>query len=421
MQPVISAGVVFIVAIFLLALDVYLYQPVRVVSRSWQAPLRYSLRVAYWALSAFLLLMVIILMVAGTDYLGVAARNWIIAAMFVVVISKAAGGLIVLTDDLLRGARWLFKRLKSAKPEGQAVADGKKISRSEFLSRAALLTAAAPFTTLSFGILSGAYDYRLHRVTIKLPHLPKAFDGLRIGQISDIHSGSFFNQTAVNGGVDMLLAEKPDVIFFTGDLVNNQTDEVKAYLPVFSRLKAPLGVYSVTGNHDYGNYRSWPSQAAKRRNFEDLLEAHRFMGFDLLMNEHRMLELNGEQIAIIGVENWGTGRFPRYGDLPQAWKGTEAATVKLLLSHDPSHWDAQIRPDFPDVDVTFAGHTHGFQFGIEWGNIRWSPSQYVYRQWAGLYREGRQYLYVNRGFGFIGYPGRIGILPELTVVELKRA
>ncbi len=421
MQPVISAGVVFVVAICLLALDVYLYQPVRVVSRTWRATLRHSLRAAYWAVSAFLLLMVIIFMVAGANYLGVAARNWIIAAMFVVFISKAAGGLIVLTDDLQRGARWVFRRLKSAKPEVQAAANEKKISRSEFLSRAALLTAAAPFTTLSFGILSGAYDYRLHRVTIELPHLPKAFDGLRIGQISDIHSGSFFNKTAVNGGVDILLAEKPDVIFFTGDLVNNQTDEIKDYLPIFSRIRAPLGVFSVTGNHDYGNYRSWPSQAAKRRNFEDLLEAHRFMGFDLLMNEHRMLELNGEQIAVIGVENWGTGRFPRYGDLPRAWNGTESASVKLLLSHDPSHWDAQIRPDFPDVDVTFAGHTHGFQFGIEWGNIRWSPSQYVYRQWAGLYREGRQYLYVNRGFGFIGYPGRIGILPELTVVELKRA
>ncbi|GIV36183.1 MAG: phosphoesterase [Cyclobacteriaceae bacterium] len=421
MQPVISAVVVFVVAVCLLALDIYLYQPVRVVSRTWQAPYRYSLRAAYWAVSVFLLLMVIIFMVAGADYLGVAARNWIIAAMFVVLISKAAGGLIVLTDDLQRGVRWLFRRLKPAKPEAQAVANVKKISRSEFLSRAALLAASAPFTALSFGILSGAYDYRLHRVTIKLPNLPQPFDGLRIGQISDIHSGSFFNKTAVNGGVDMLLAEKPDVVFFTGDLVNNQTDEINDYLPIFSRIRAPLGVFSVTGNHDYGNYRSWPSQAAKRRNFENLLEAHRFMGFDLLMNEYRMLKLNGEQIAVIGVENWGTGRFPRYGDLPRALKGTEAAPVKLLLSHDPSHWDAQIRPDFPDVDITFAGHTHGFQFGIEWGNIRWSPSQYVYRQWAGLYREGRQYLYVNRGFGFIGYPGRIGILPELTVVELKRA
>jgi predicted MPP superfamily phosphohydrolase len=180
-------------------------------------------------------------------------------------------------------------------------------------------------------------------------------------------------------------------------------------------------VYSVTGNHDYGNYRPWPSPAAKQKNFDDLIASHRLMGYKLLMNENHLLELDGERIAIIGVENWGTGRFPKYGNLAKAYAGTDEAAVKLLLSHDPSHWDAQIRPQFPNIDITFSGHTHGFQFGVEWGDLRWSPSQYVYRQWAGLYREGRQYLYVNRGFGFIGYPGRIGILPELTIVELERA
>jgi predicted MPP superfamily phosphohydrolase len=278
-----------------------------------------------------------------------------------------------------------------------------------------------PFAAMAYGIISGAHDYRVKRKTVYLPNLPKAFDGMRIGQLSDIHSGSFYNKTAVQGGVDMLLAEKPDVIFFTGDLVNNESAEVKEYIDVFGKLKAPLGVYSITGNHDYGDYKTWASAEEKRRNFQGLIEAHRLLGFDLLMNEHRFIELGGDRLAVLGIENWGAGRFARYGKLDLAYAGTEEAPVKLLLSHDPSHWDAQVRPLYPDIDIAFAGHTHGFQFGVEIGKIHWSPSQYVYKQWGGLYQEGSQYLYVNRGFGFLGYPGRVGMPPELTIIELKRA
>lgn len=414
--------IVFIAALltvlFLLALDVYLYQPVRVVTRNQKTALKIAIRGAYWVVSVILLVVVIAFFIAGPNYWGITVRNWMMTALVMVYLSKIIGGFVVLADDVQRVVRRAVGRLRKNEVK---TTDGKKIPRSEFLSKAAVLTAAVPFGTMAFGILSGAHDYRIRRATIYLPHLPKAFDGIRIGQISDIHSGSFFNKTAVMGGIEMMLDERPDVLFFTGDLVNNQTDEVNEYLPMLSKLKAPLGVFSVTGNHDYGNYRSWPSQAAKRKNFEDLIAAHRVLGFDLLMNENRFIELDGEKLAIIGVENWGTGRFPKYGDLAKAYAGSEDAPVKLLLSHDPSHWDAQVRLDFPDIDIMFAGHTHGFQFGIEWGNVRWSPSQYVYKQWAGLYREGNQYLYVNRGFGFIGYPGRIGIPPELTVIELKRA
>jgi len=213
------------------------------------------------------------------------------------------------------------------------------------------------------------------------------------------------------------------VILFTGDLVNYQTDEVDDYISVFSKVRAPLGVFSSTGNHDYGNYRKWSTPESKTKNIADLLTAHQLMGYDLLMNEHRFLESGGEKLAIIGIENWGIGpahRFPKYGKLAEAYRGTEEVPVRILLSHDPSHWDAQIRPEFPDIDLTLAGHTHGFQMGIEMGNFRWSPSQYVYKQWAGLYQQGSQYIYVNRGFGTIGYPGRIGMPPELTVIELKR-
>ncbi len=219
----------------------------------------------------------------------------------------------------------------------------------------------------------------------------------------------------------MVLAEKPDVIFFTGDLVNNEASEVMEYIDVFNKLRAPLGVYSITGNHDYGDYHRWASGEAKQKNFNDLKEAHRLLGFDLLMNQHRFLKSGGEKIAIIGVENWGGRGFTKYGKLDEAYRGTEEASVKLLLSHDPSHWDAQVRPLYHDIDLMFAGHTHGFQFGIELGNFKWSPSQYAYKQWAGLYHEGSQYLYVNRGFGYLGYPGRIGMPPELTIIELKRA
>jgi predicted MPP superfamily phosphohydrolase len=274
---------------------------------------------------------------------------------------------------------------------------------------------------MAYGILSGAHDYRVRKVTVKLPNLPKSFDGITIGHVSDIHSGSFFNKTAVKGGVEMLLKEKPDLIFFTGDLVNNESAEVKDYINIFNKFRAPLGVYSVTGNHDYGDYMSWTSAEAKRQNFKNLMEAHRLMDFHLLMDDHHMLELNGEKLAILGNQNWGGGRFAKYGKLDLAHRGTDEAPVKLLLSHDPSHWDAQVRPSFPDVDIMFSGHTHGFQFGIEVGKFRWSPSQYAYKQWAGLYQEGSQYLYVNRGFGYLGYPGRIGMPPELTIMQLKRA
>ena len=298
---------------------------------------------------------------------------------------------------------------------------GPVIPRSEFLSKIALATTAVPFSAFAYGIISGAHDYRVKRVTVKLKNLPKSFDGLRIGQLSDIHSGSFWNKTAVKGGVEMMMKEKPDVIFFTGDLVNNEASEVKEFIPIFDKLKAPLGVFSITGNHDYGDYKSWVSPEEKQRNFKDLVQAHKILGFDILMNEHRFLEQGGEKIAIIGNENWGAGRFSKYGKLDLACQGTDEAAVKLLLSHDPTHWDAQVRRNHPDIDVTFAGHTHGFQFGVEIGNFKWSPVQYVYRQWADLYREGDQYIYVNRGFGYLGYPGRVGIPPELTIMELKRA
>lgn len=409
---------VFVFVLLFLAIDYYVFQAVLMVSKNWTGIWRDGFRYIFWV-PTLLCVLALLWWAFDNPYVYSANfRNWVITGIVTVYFSKVFAVVFLFAEDLQRGVRYVFSLFDSAKPEGLP---GTPIPRSEFLSKAALVAAAVPFGAFTYGIISGAHDYRIKRLTVSLPNLPKSFDGISIGQISDIHSGSFFNKTAVKGGVEMLLKEKPDVIFFTGDLVNNKTSEVKDYIDVFNKVKAPLGVFSVTGNHDYGDYNRWESADAKTQNFQDLIRAHHELGFDLLLNEHRILEESGDKIAILGNENWGAGRFSKYGRLDKAYEGTDDAAVKLLLSHDPSHWDAQVRIEYQDIDLMFAGHTHGFQFGVEIGGFKWSPSQYVYKQWAGLYSEGNQHLYVNRGFGFIGYPGRVGIPPELTIVTLKRA
>ncbi len=404
--------------IFFLLIDYYFFQGVLLVSKNWSPLWKGVARYGFWiptVLSVFALFW----WTFDDPYKYSANfRNWVITGIVATYFSKTIGIVFLFVDDLQRGVRWAASFFQKNSPSSLP---GEVISRSEFLSKAALVASTIPLGAFAYGIISGAHDYRVRRLTVTLPNLPKSFDGIRIGQLSDIHSGSFCNKTAVKGGVEMMLSEKPDVIFFTGDLVNNESEEVKNYIDVFDKLKAPLGVFSITGNHDYGDYKSWATPEAKQKNFRDLVAAHKVMNFDILMNEHRFIEQGGEKIAIIGNENWGGGRFAKYGKLDQAYRGTEEASVKLLLSHDPSHWDAQVRKDYSDIDLMFAGHTHGFQFGVEIGGFKWSPSQYAYKQWAGLYREDNQYLYVNRGFGYLGYPGRVGMPPELTIIELKRA
>lgn len=400
----------------LLLVDVYFFQAVLAISKNWTPTWRQVVRVGFWVPTAASFAALLWWQLADPYAINANVRNWIITGVFATYFSKLIGIIFLLIDDIQRLVRWV-----AALFQKKAALPGTPITRSQFLTQAAVVASAVPFGAMVYGIVSGAHDYRVRKVTVKLPTLPHAFDGIRLAQLSDIHSGSFFNKTAVKGGVEMVLKEKPDLIFFTGDLVNNESAEVKEYISVFDKLRAPLGVFSVTGNHDYGDYKSWSSQAAKQQNFKDLMEAHRLLGFDLLMNEHRFITQGGSKLAIIGIENWGAGRFSKYGNLEQAYAGTNEAAVKLLLSHDPSHWDAQVMPTYKDIDVAFAGHTHGFQFGVEVGNFKWSPSQYAYKQWAGLYTEGKQHLYVNRGFGYLGYPGRVGMPPEITIMELKRA
>ncbi|HZY79833.1 MAG TPA: metallophosphoesterase, partial [Cyclobacteriaceae bacterium] len=403
--------------ILLGVIDFYLVQAVLAVSRNWSPLWKSVIRYGFWIPTV--VTVVTLAWYNLSDPYKINRDVWLWLRTFIMgtYLSKFFGIIFVFVDDLQRGVRWAASFFY--KGPGESL-PGEAISRSEFLTKAALVASAVPFGAMTFGIVSGAHDYRVRKSTVVLPNLPKAFDGMKIGQVSDIHSGSFWNKTAVSGGVDMMLAEKPDIIFFTGDLVNDHAEEVKDYVPIFGKFKAPLGVYSTTGNHDYGDYAGLKGKVWDD-NLRDLRIAHKEMGFDILMNQNRIIEQGGEKIAILGIENWGAGRFSKYGKLDQAYKGSEEAAVKLLLSHDPSHWDAQVRPNYPDIDMMFSGHTHGFQFGVEIGGFKWSPSQYVYKQWAGLYNEGKQYLYVNRGYGYLGYPGRIGMPPELTVIELKRA
>lgn len=415
MQPRIMTFLLF--TIFFLVVDYYVFQAVLNVSKNLSSFWKLVVRISFW-LPTLLSIIAIAWWTFGDPYkYGAGLRNWVVTAIVGIYFSKIFAVIVLFIDDMQRGIRWVIQ--KFSKQDSKL--PGESITRSEFLSKAALIAAAVPFGVMTYGIISGAHDYRVKRVAVKLPNLPKSFDGIKIGHLSDIHSGSFFNKTAVKGGVEMIMKEKPDAIFFTGDLVNNESNEVRDYIDIFNKLKAPLGVYSVTGNHDYGDYKQWVSVEAKRKNFDGLITAHKELGFDILMNDNRSIEINGDKISVIGIENWGAGRFSKYGKLNEAHKGTEEAAVKLLLSHDPSHWDAEVRKEYTDIDMMFSGHTHGFQFGVEIGGFKWSPSQYVYKQWAGLYTEGYQHLYVNRGFGYIGYPGRIGMPPELTIVELKCA
>jgi predicted MPP superfamily phosphohydrolase len=410
--------VVFIAALSILVLiDFYVFQGAKVLLRKWPFAWRRAVYFGYWGATTYILISFLFYKILGPQAISPHLQRWSTVLFFIIYVSKLPALFFLIVDDGIRFVRWAI--VKMSQPKDNYV--GQKISRSKFLVQASVVAAAIPATSLGFGILSGAYDYRLRRKKIPITGLPDAFHGMKIGQLSDIHSGSFFNKTAVEGGVDLLMQEKPDLFVFTGDLVNNETSEVEEYKQIFAKATAPLGAYSTLGNHDYGDYRKWSSAAAKQKNLDDLVQVHKEMGWDLLRDENRTIKVDGEELALIGVDNWGAGRFAKYGSIAKAYEGTEDISTKILLSHDPSHWDEQIRPGYGDIDLMLAGHTHGFQFGVEIGNFRWSPSQYMYKQWADLYTEGSQHLYVNRGFGFIGYPGRVGILPEVTILELVKA
>ncbi len=411
-----------------LFIDWYFFQAVSTVFKNLTGTKRTALNVAYWSLTAFSVTLALTPFVYPWAQWSKFAKVYLVSFVLIMAISKIVGLVFLFLDDGIRVVRWIASYI--IKPSSNAVSgvslepleNVHKISRLEFLNQIALIAAAVPFVSFLYGMVRGAYQYTVHRVDVALPNLPVGFHGLKIVQISDLHVGSFNSPEPLEKAIAIVNAQKPDVIFFTGDLVNNEASETNGLLDTLRKIQAPMGVFSTIGNHDYGDYISWDSPDAKRTNFERLKAVHGELGWRLLMNEHVALEKNGDTIALIGVENWSASMsFPKRGNLSQAIAGSESHPVKILLSHDPTHWDAQVRKDFQDVDITFSGHTHGAQFGIEIPGFRWSPVQYVYKQWAGLYQSGKQYLYVNRGLGFLGYPGRVGISPEITVMTLNKA
>jgi len=408
---------VWIILVLMVLLDLYVFQAVKMVSSGASPRTKMIIYAGYWILSAITVIFLLVMPYINYDKWPRSVRTYLFATILGLFFAKIIAVVFFLLDDIRRLIQWASGKIFFRNTEAAAFS-GEGISRSVFLSWLGLGAGSALFGTLLYGF-SNKYNYQLRRVQLAFDNLPSSFKGLKIVHISDIHSGSFTNKAAVAKGVEKILQEKPDLILFTGDLVNDRATEMENYMDVFGQLKAPLGVFSTLGNHDYGDYVQWESASAKKANLEALKKVHASMGWRLLMNEHVALEKNNQQIALLGIENWGAkGRFPKYGRMDQAHPGTEKYPFKILMSHDPSHWDAEIQPKYADIDLMLAGHTHGMQFGVEIPGIKWSPVQYMYKEWAGLYEAGKQKLYVNRGFGFIGYPGRVGILPEITVIEL---
>lgn len=406
-----------IVLSIIVLVDLYFFQSLKTITATWSESKRILTNRIYWGITATGALFVLFSLVTYKNpVINRTVGLYIFCFYMILLISKLIGSLPLMLEDIARGVKWIVAFFNKG-TNLPAVKDG--MSRGKFISYTALTLAAIPFGTMIYGMVKTAFDFKIQRKKIPISKLPAAFEGLKIVQISDIHSGSFISDAHFKNAVQMIMNEKPDLIFFTGDLVNDRSDEAEPFKSIWKNLSAPLGVFSVLGNHDYGDYVVWDSPELKQANLERLFVIHEEMGWNLLRNEHRIIEKNGEKIGLVGVENWGAAlRFPRKGDMKKAQEGMDDVPVKILLSHDPSHWEAKILKEHPDIDLTLSGHTHGFQFGIEIPGFKWSPSQYVYPQWAGLYSKGSQHLYVNRGLGFLGYLGRVGIRPEITVLEL---
>ncbi len=406
---------VFVLFIIVILLDIYTFSAFK-----WIPLSRRSL------ISIYLLLHLPIYVGAWTvfffrDQLPMPWTYLILSIAFAWYVFKLGIALFLSIEDIVRLIHLALNSrfFSSTTPPEES---SHSISRSTFISQAAIITSSIPFGGIWYGMLKGKYQYQINRINVPISGLPQSFHGLTITQISDIHNGSFDNKEAVTRGIELIQSQESDLIFFTGDLINETIGELSPFEDLWRTLHARDGVFSILGNHDFGDYTHWPTKKAKEAHFREVIESHDRMGWRLLRNEHVILNKGKDQMAVIGVDNWSAiERFPRYGDLHKAVQGSEKVPLKLLLSHDPTHWEAQVLQEFPDIGVTFSGHTHGFQMGVEIPGIKWSPAQYLYKQWAGLYEENNQYLYVNRGFGFIGFSGRLGIWPEITVFTLVPA
>jgi len=421
-MPRYSGQYIFLVVLILA--DFYLWSSLKKQVFNYRNWLRILIISIYW-----LPLILLALFVTGSYFYSIihwndVLRTYIIGIILSFYTAKILPITFLILSDIVRVIQKLFV-VSNKKKRAQVIEDNvdKGITRSKFLQYVGFVTGGLVLGTMFTGMLKWAYEFKVHFEKLKLGNLPASFDGFKIVQISDMHLGSWTSAKPLQRAVDIINEVKPDVILFTGDLVNYATNEVIGYEDILSQLKAKLGVYAVLGNHDYGNYVSWPSEKSKRKNMTDLYDFFDRIGWKLLNNENIIFHSDEGDMALIGVENWGANpRFPKYGDLDKAIIGTENTDVKILMTHDPSHWEKVVIPGDYNIDLSLSGHTHGFQFGIETQDMKWSPAKYMYKHWAGLYEDKNKtgrYIYVNRGLGSIGYPGRIGMLPEITVIELE--
>jgi len=408
----------FIIIVIMILLDIYVFMAIKSVSHSTSSRLRTIIYVIYWSIAIVAIAGLLLFVFTGPEFLPKKVRTYLFASILAFVFGQLVSCIFFLVDDVRRLIQWLAGKAFFRNTEVSQM-NGDGISRSVFLSWIGLAAGTSLFGSLIYGF-SNKYNYRVKHIKLSFDNLPAGFKGLKIVHFSDVHSGSFMNKKAVQHGVEKIIAQNADLVIFSGDLVNDRAPEMLNYMDVFNKVKAPMGVYSTFGNHDYGDYVKWPYDGVtKEQNLINLAKVHQQLGWHLMMDEHVELERNGDKIALIGIQNWSAkARFPKYGNMKKAYAGAEKYPFKILISHDPSHWDAQVRPEYADVDLTLSGHTHGMQFGVEIPGFKWSPVQYIYKEWDGLYEEGKQKLYVNPGFGFIGYPGRVGILAEITVIEL---
>lgn len=404
----------------LLAIDFYVFFGLRFIFGQRETSIRIFTWI-YWIITATSLLVILAGFFSDWRSWPKFLRMYSFSFVIITYLTKMLMSLFLVLDDVIRLFRWSGTSLLNRFSSGGKDQDF-QVSRLDFLVKSGALLSAVPMVSLLYGMTGNAYRHRVRRVKLTFPDLPPAFEGFKAVQISDLHTGSFLSDAPLRKAIDLIHRQQPDVIFFTGDLVNDKHDEALEYKHLLDTLKAPHGVYSILGNHDYGDYYKWNTIEEKELNLQQMKNLHRELGWNLLLNDSAYLEKDGHRIGLIGVENWSARmNFKRYGDMKKAVHQFDPAPVNILLSHDPSHWHAEITSDYPFVDLTLSGHTHGFQFGVEIPGFRWSPVQYVYKEWADLYSTGKQYMYVNRGLGFIGYPGRVGILPEITVFEFTRA
>ena len=396
--------------LFLLILQWYSYQAIKTVTSNKWILTAYFLFVVFIIGNVLLQTLVLERSTSTEPRLMYAIGFFITLFTFQVLVT-----IFLLGEDILRLPQGVYSYFTKMPDQIQFLP-----KRRKFISQIALGLAAIPFASLLYGMYRGKYNYKVFSYELEYDDLPEAFEGFKMVQISDIHSGSFDNPEKVEYGVDLVNAQQADVVFFTGDLVNNKAEEVKPWIKIFKKIQAKHGVFSVLGNHDYGDYTKWESPQAKQENMKSLYEAQKEMGWALLLNQSRFIEKEGDRIAVVGVENWGSG-FKQVGDLNKALQDVENHDFKILMSHDPSHWEAEVLSHPFKIHLTLSGHTHGMQFGIEIpGWIKWSPVKWRYKQWAGIYEKAKQRLNVNRGFGYLAYPGRVGMWPEVTVITLTK-